>query len=135
MDSGRSSDRGGKNAVQIEQRNGFAKREDYESWRVASSVDSPSALIYLSGTRINIRRAVEDGSALLGRGVARVWQVVIPSGGSGSETAELIPARRMRTGREVDTRQRRVGCQLDGLRRDIAERSNPRWPWKLAHER
>ena len=135
MDSGRSSDRGGKNAVQIEQRNGFAKREDNEPWRVASSVDSPSALEYLGGTRINIRRAIEDGSALLARGIARVWRVVIPSGSSGSENAELIPAQGMRTGREVNTRKRRVGFQRDGLWRDVAERSNPWWLWRLAHER
>jgi hypothetical protein len=134
VDSGGSADRGDEDAVQIEQRNGFAKREDDEPWRVASSVDSPSALKYLGGTRINIRRAIEDGSALLGRGIARVRQVMIPSGSSGSETAELIPARGMRTGREVDTRKRRVGFQRDGLRRDVAERSNPWWLRKLAHE-
>jgi hypothetical protein len=110
VDCGRSSDRGGENAVQIEQRNGFAKREDDEPWRIASSINSPSALEYVRGTRINIRRAIEDGSALFGGGIARVWQVVIPSGSSGSETAEMIPARGMRTGGEVDTRQRRVGC-------------------------
>ncbi len=121
--------------MQIEQRNGFAKREDNEPWRVASSVDSPSALEYLGGTRINIRRAIDDGSALLGRGIAHVWQVVIPSRSSGSETAELIPVRGMRTGREVDTRKWRVGYQRDGLRRDVAERSDPWWLWKLAHER
>jgi hypothetical protein len=135
MDSGGSTDRGGKDAAQIEQRNGFAKREDNEPWCVASSVDSPSAVKHLGGTRINIRRAIEDGSALLGRGIARVWQVMIPSGGSGSETAQLIPARGMRTGREVDTRKRRVNCQRDGPRRDVAERSDPWWLWKLAHER
>jgi len=135
MDSGGSTDRGGKDAAQIEQRNGFANREDNERWRVASSVDSPSALKYLGGTRINIRRAIEDGSALLGRGIARVWHVMIPSGSSGSETAELIPARGMRTGREVDSRKRRVGCQRDGPRRDVAERSDSWWLWELAHER
>jgi hypothetical protein len=96
--------------VQIEQRNSFAKREDDEPWRVTSSVNSPSALKYLGGTRINIRRAIEDGSALLGGGIARVSQVVIPSGSSGSEPAELIPARGMRAGGEVDTRKRRIGC-------------------------
>jgi len=96
--------------VQIEQRNVFAKREDNEPWRVASSINSPSALEYLGGTRIYIRRAIEDGSALLDGGIARVWEVVIPSGSSGSETAELIPARGMWTGGEVDTRKRRVGC-------------------------
>jgi len=121
--------------VQIEQRNGFAKCEDGEPRRVASSVDSPSTLEDLGGARINIRRAIEDGSALLGRGIAHVWQVVIPSRSSGSETAELIPVRGMRTGREVDTRKWRVGCQRDGLRRDVAERSDPWWLWKLAHER
>ena len=135
MDRGRSSDSGGKNAVQIEQCNGFAKSEDNEPWRVTSSVDSPSALEYLGGTRINIRRAIEDGSALLGRDIARVWQVMIPSGSSGSETAELIPARGMRAGGEVDTRNRRVGCQRDDPRLDVAERSDPRWLRKLAHER
>jgi len=135
VDCGRSSDSGGENAAQIEQRNGFAKRKDYEPWRVASAVNSPSALEYLSGTRINIRCAIEGGSALLGGGIARVWQVMIPSGSSGSETAELIPARGMRTGREVDTRVRRVGCQRDGLRRNVAERSDPWRLWKLAHER
>jgi hypothetical protein len=135
MDSGGSTDRGGKDAAQIEQRNNFAKREDNEPWCVASSVDSPSALKYLGGTRINIRRAIEDGSALLGRGIAHVWQVVIPSRSSGSETAELIPVRGMRTGREVDTSKWRVGCQRDCLRRDVAERSDPWWLWKLAHER
>jgi hypothetical protein len=134
MDSGGSTDRGGKDAAQIEQRNDLAKREDNEPWRVASSVDSPSALEYLGGTRINIGRAIEDGSALLGRGIARIWQLVIPSGRSGSETTELIPARGMRTGREVDTRKGHVGCQRDGLRRDFPERSNPWWLWKLAHE-
>jgi hypothetical protein len=41
----------------------------------------------------------------------------------------------MRTGREVNTRKRRVGFQRDGLWRDVAERSNPWWRWKLAHER
>ena len=133
MDSGRGSERGGKNAVQIEQCNGFAKSEDNERWRVTSSVDSPSALEYLGGTGINIRRAIEDGSALLGRGIARVWQVMIPSGSSGSETAELIPARGMRTGGEVDTRKRRVGCQGDGLPLNVAERSDPRGLRKLAH--
>jgi hypothetical protein len=134
VDSGGSSDRSGEDAAQIEQRNGFAKREDDEPWRVASSVDSPSALEDLGGTRINIWRAIEDGSALLGRGIARIWQVVIPSRSSGSKTAELIPVRRMRTSREVDTRKRHVGCQRDGLRRDVAERSDPWWLWKLAHE-
>ena len=135
MDSGGSSDRGSKDTAQIEQRNGFAKREDDEPWRVASSINSPSALEYLGGTRINVRCAIEDGPALLGGGIARVWQVVIPSGGSGSETAELIPARGMRTGGEVDTGKRRVSCQRYGLRRDIAERRDPWWLWKLAHER
>lgn len=135
MDGGGSTDRGGKDAVQIDQRNGFAKREDNKPRRIASSVDSPSALKYLGGTRINVRRAIEGGSALLGRRILRVWRVVIPSGGSGSETAELIPARGMRAGREVDTRKRRVGCQGDGLRRDVAERSDPWWLRKLAHER
>ena len=130
-----SSDRGGKDAAQIERRNGFAKRKDDEPWSVADSVNSSSALKYLGGTRINIRRAIEDGSALLGRGIACVWQVVIPSGSTGSETADLIPARGMRTGCEVDPRKRRVGYQRDGLRRDVAERSDPRWFWKLAHER
>jgi hypothetical protein len=135
VDSGRGSDSGGENAAQIEQRYGVAKREDDEPWRVASSVDSPCALKYLGDTRINIRRAIEVGAALLGGGIARVWQMMIPSGGSGSETTELIPPRRMRTGCEVDTRKRRVGCQRDGLRRDVAERSDPRWFRKLAHER
>jgi hypothetical protein len=63
MDGGGSPDHGGKDAAQIEQRNGFAKREDNEPWCVASSVDSSSALKYLGGTRIYIRRAIEDGSA------------------------------------------------------------------------
>jgi hypothetical protein len=135
VDSCGSSDRGGKDAAQIKERNGFAKRKDDEPWSVADSVNSSSALEDLGGTRINIRRAIEDSSALLGRGIARVWPVVIPSGSGGSETAELIPARGMRTGCEVDTRKRRVGCQRDGLRRDIAERSDPWWLWKLAHER
>ena len=121
--------------MQIEQRNGFAKREDHEPWRVASSVDSPCALKYLGDTRINIRRAIEDGSALLGRSIARIRQVMIPSRSSGSETPELIPVRGMRTGCEVDPRKRRVGYKRDGLRRDVAERSDPRWFWKLAHER
>jgi hypothetical protein len=131
VDGSRSSDRGGKNAVQIEQRNGFAKREDNQPWRVASSVDSPSALEYFSGTRINIQRAIEDGSALLARGIARVWQLVVPPGSCKPETAELIPAGGMRTGREVDTRKRRVDFQRDGLRRDVAERSKPWWLWEL----
>jgi hypothetical protein len=135
VDSGRGSDSGGENAAQIEQRYGVAKREDDEGWCVASSVDSPSTLKYLGSTSINIRCAIEDGSVLLGRGIERVWQVMIPSRGSGSETAELIPARGMRIGCEVDTRKRRVGCQPDGLRRDVAERRDPRWFWKLAHER
>jgi hypothetical protein len=135
MDSGGSTERSGKDAVQIEQRNGCAKREDNEPWCVASSVDSPSALKYLGDTCINIRCAIEDGSALLGGGIARVWQLMIPSSGSGSEIAELIPARGMRTGRKVDTHKSRVGCQRDGARRDIAERSNPWGLWKLAHER
>jgi hypothetical protein len=73
MDSGGSTDRGGEDAAQIEQRNDLAKREDNEPWRVASSVDSPSALEYLGGTRINIGRAIEDGSALPGGGIVRVW--------------------------------------------------------------
>ena len=135
MDRGRSSDRGGKNAVQIEQCNDFAKSEDNEPWRVTRSVDSPSALEYLGGTRINVRRAIEDGSALLGRDIARVWQMMIPSGSCGSETAELIPARGMRAGGEVDTRNRRVGCQHHDPGLDVAERSDPRWLRKLAHER
>ena len=135
MDRGRSSDRGGKNAVQIEQCNDFAKSEDNEPWRVTRSVDSPSALEYLGGTRINIRRAIEDGSALLDRDIARVWQMMIPSGSCGSETAELVPARGMRAGGEVDTRNRRVGCQRDDPGLDVAERSDPRWLRKLAHER
>ena len=135
MDGGGSADRGGKDATQIEQRDGFVKGEDNERWCVASTIHSPSALKYLGGTRINIRRAIENGSALLGRGGARVWQVVIPSGSGGSETAELIPARGMRTDREIDTRKRRVGWQLDSLRGDVAERIDPRWPRKLAHER
>lgn len=135
MDGSRSSDRGGKNAAQIEQRNGFAKREDNEPWRVAGSVDSPSALEDFGGTRVNVRRAIEDGSALPPSGIARVWQVVIPSGSRGSETAELIPARGMRTVSKVDTRERRVGFQRDGLRRDVAERSYPWWLWELAHRR
>jgi hypothetical protein len=135
MDSSGSTDRGGKNAAQIEQRNDFAKREDNERRCVASSVDSPSALKYLRSTRINIWRAIEDGSALFVKGIARVGQVMIPSGSSGSETAELIPARGMWTGGEVDTRKRRVGCQGDGLRRDVAERSDSWWLRKLAHER
>jgi hypothetical protein len=135
VDSGGGPDCGGENAAQIEQRYGVAKCEDNEAWCVASSVDSPSTLKYLGSTSINIRCAIEDGSVLLGRCIARVWQVMIPSRGSGSETAELIPARGMRTGCEVDTRKRRVGGQRDGLRRDVAERSDPRWFWKLAHER
>jgi hypothetical protein len=131
-----SSDRGGKDAAQIEERNGLAKRKDDKPWSVADSVNSPSGLENFGGTRINIRRAIEDGSALLGRGgIARVWHVVIPSGSTGSETAELIPARWMRTGGEVDTRKRRVRRQRDGLRRDIAERSDPWWLRKFAHER
>jgi hypothetical protein len=135
VDSGRGSDSGGENATQIEQRYGLSKCEDDEGWCVASSVDPPSTLIYLGSTSINIRCAIEDGSVLLGRGIERVWQVMIPSRGSGSETAELIPARGMRTGCEVDTRKRRVGRQPDGLRRDVAERSDPRWFGKLAHQR
>jgi len=135
VDSGRGSDSGGENTAQIEQRYGLAKREDNEAWCVASSVDSPSTLEYLCSTSINIRCAIEDGSVLLSRGIARVWQVMIPSRGSGSEAAELIPARGMRTGCEVDTRKWRIGCQRDGLRRDVAERSDPRWFRKLAHER
>jgi hypothetical protein len=79
VDSGGSTDRGGKGAAQIEQRNGFAKRKDDEPWSVADSVNSSSALEDLGGTRINIRRAIKDSSALLGRGIARVWPVVIPS--------------------------------------------------------
>jgi hypothetical protein len=135
VDSGRGSDSGDESAAQIEQRYGVAKREDNEAWCVTSSVDSPSTLKYLGGTSINIRCAIEDGPVLLGRGIERVWQVMIPSRSSGSETAELIPARGMRTGCEIDTRKRRVGCQRDGLRRDVAERSDPRWFRKLAHER
>ncbi len=134
MDGGGSTDRSGKDPAQIEQRNGFAERKDNEPWRVVSSVDSPRALEYLRGTRVNIRRAIEDGSALLDRGIARVWQVMVPSGSGGSETAELIPARGMRTGCEVDARKRRVSRQRDGLRRDVAERSDPRRFWKLAHK-
>jgi hypothetical protein len=129
------SDRGGKDPAQIEERNGLAKSKDDKPCSIAGSVDSSSALEDLRGTGINIRRAIEDGSTLLGWGIARVWRVVIPSGSGGSETAELIPARGMWTGCEVDTRKRRVGGQRDGLRRDIAERSDPWWLWKLAHER
>jgi hypothetical protein len=55
MDGGGSSDRGGKDAAQIEQRNGFAKRKDDKPWSIANSVDSSSALEDLRGTRINIR--------------------------------------------------------------------------------
>jgi hypothetical protein len=130
-----SSDRGGKDAAQIEERNGLAKRKDDKTWSIASSVDSPGALEDLRGTRINIWRAIEDGSALLGRGIARVWQVVIPSSSSGSETSELIPARGMRTGCEIDACKRRVGCQRDGLRLDFAERSDPWWLRKFTQER
>src|ERR1700722_3025887 len=120
MDSGGSTDRSGKDAAQIEERNGLAKCKDDKSWSVTGSVDSPSALKYFGGTRINIRCAIENGSALLGWGIARVWQMMIPSSGSGSETAELTPARGMRTGGEVDTRKGRGGCQRDGARRDVA---------------
>jgi len=128
VNSGGCSDRGGKNAAQIEERNSLAKRKDDKTWSVADSVDSSGALEDLRGTRINIRRAIEDGSALLGRGIARVWQVVIPSSSSGSETSELIPARGMRTGREINARKRRVGCKREGLRLDFAERGDP---WRL----
>lgn len=120
--------------MQIEERNGLAKREDDKAWSVAGSVDSSSTLEDLRGTRINIWRAIEDGSALLGRGIARVWQVVIPSSSSGTETSELIPARGMRTGREIDTCERCVGCQRDGLRLDFAESSDPWWLRKLTQE-
>lgn len=135
MNSCGSSDSGGKDAAQIEERNGFTKRKDDKNWSVASSVDSSSALEDLRSRRINIRRAIEDRSALLGRGIARVWQVVIPSSSSGSETSELIPARGMRTGREINACKRRVGCQRDGLRLDFAERSDPWWLRKFTQER
>jgi hypothetical protein len=124
-----SSDRGGKDAAQIEERNGFAKRKDDKIWSVAGSIDSSSALEDLCGTLINIRRAIEDGSALLGRGIARVWQVVIPSSSGGSEPSELIPAGGVRAGREINACKRRVGCQRDGLRLDFAERSD-RWRFR-----
>jgi len=61
--------------VQIEQRKFIAKREDHDPWCVASSINSPSALKYLGGTRIDIRRAIEDGAALLGGGIARVRRI------------------------------------------------------------
>jgi hypothetical protein len=60
MNSGGSTDCAGEDAAQIEQRNGFAKREDSERWCVASSVESPSALKYLGSTRINILRDVAE---------------------------------------------------------------------------
>jgi hypothetical protein len=129
MDSGGSSDRGGKDAAQIEQPNSLTKRKDDKPWSVASSVDSPSALEDLRGTRINIWRAIENGPTLFAREIGRVWQVVIPLSSSGSETSELIPTRGMRAGRKVDTCKRRVGCQRDGLRLDVAERSDPRPPY------
>jgi hypothetical protein len=135
VNGGRSSNRGGKATAQIEQRNGFVKRKNDEPWSVASSVDSAGALEDLGDTRINIRRAIEDGSALLGGGIAHVEQVVIPAGRCGPGTAVLIPVRGMRTGREVDTCKRRVGCLRDGLRRDVAERSDSRWLRKFTHER
>ena len=135
MNSCGSSDRGGKDAAQIEERNGLAKRKDDNTWSIASSVDSSGALEDLRGTRINIWRAIEDGSALLGRGIARIWQVVIPSSSSWSETSELIPARGMKTGREIDTCKRRVGCLGDGLRLDFAEGRDPWWLRKLTQER
>jgi hypothetical protein len=134
MESGGSSDRGSKDAAQIEQRNGFAKRKDDKPWSVASSVDSASALEDFRGTRINIRSTIEDGAVLLDGRIARVRQVMIPSGSGGSETSELIPARGMRTDRKVDARKRRVCRQRDGLRRNAAERSDPWWLRKFAHE-
>jgi hypothetical protein len=135
MDCGGSPDRGGKDAAQIKEPNGLAKSKDDKRRRVASSVDSSSALEDLRGTRINIRGAVEDRSALLGRRKARVRQVVILSSSGGPEASELIPVRGMRTGREIDACKRRVGGECDGLRLDLAKRSDAGRHRKLAHER
>jgi hypothetical protein len=135
MDGGRRSDRDGKDAAQIEEPNGLAKGKDDKPWGVASSVDSSSALEGLRGTRINIRRATEDGAALLGSGTARVRQVVILSISSGPEASEMIPARGLRAGREIDACKRRVGCQRDGLRLVLAKRSDALRHRKLAHKR
>jgi hypothetical protein len=53
-----------------------------------------------------------------------------------SVVAQAEPATREGVcAQQVRTRKRYVGCQRDCPRRDVAERSNPRWVWKLAHER
>src|SRR5260370_192974 len=113
--------------AQIEEGNGFAKREDNEPRSIASPIDAPRGLEDLGCTGGNIRWGVEDWAALLDGKAPSVWQMVVPACRGGTEAAKLVPARRMRAGGEVDAREHRVGCENEGLWGDVTERGYTRW--------
>lgn len=79
-------------SADVQEGNGFAKREDNEPWSTTSSIDAARGLKNFGGTGVNVRRAIEDRPVLLNGYAVCVWQVMVPASGGRTEAAKLIPA-------------------------------------------
>jgi len=81
-----------KRSAYIQKGDGFAKREDNEPRSIPSAIDAARGLENFGGTRVNVRRTVEDRPVLLNGYAVCVWQVMVPASGGRTEAAKLIPA-------------------------------------------
>jgi hypothetical protein len=133
MDCGRSPYCRRKRSVRVEESDGLMEGKDDEPGSVAGSINAPCCLKGLGYTGVHVRCTVENRAALFGRNAVRIQQMVIPASIDRIETAELVPARRMRARSEVDSRERGVGWKDEGLWGDVAERGNARRFRELCH--
>jgi hypothetical protein len=62
-----------------------------------------------------------DGLLLFDVCTLRVWQVMVPPCGRGTEAAKLIPVERVGARGELDARKFRVGQKDEGLRSEVAQ--------------
>ena len=80
--------------------------EDAKGRCVTDPIDAASGLEYLRRAGVHVRRAVEDGAVLFRWVAVGVGKVMVPTCCCGSETAKLIPARRMRACGKANSRDK-----------------------------
>lgn len=133
MDCGRRPYRRRKRSAQVEESDGLMEGKDDEPGSAARSINASRGLKGLGYTGVHVRCTVENRAASFGRNAVRIQQMVIPASIDRTDSAELVPARRMRARSEVDSRERGFGWKDEGLRGDLAKRGNARRFRELCH--
>lgn len=124
-----------KGSTQIQKSNRFPKRENDERRSSARSIDASCPLKNLGSTGVNVQRAVVDRSSLLHRNSVGGWAVVVPTCAARTNTAKMIPSRRMWAAREVNTCQQGLGRENAGSRNDLSQCICTRRLRKFGHDR